>query len=391
MICNPTTQITIKMADYYELLGVSRDASADEIKKAYRKLAVKHHPDKNPGNKDAEEKFKEISHAYEILSDPQKRSQYDQFGEAAFQYGTGDGAGGFGGFHDPSDIFREVFGNGGFGDILGEMFGFGGSTRNGPRRGRDLEYNLKLDFLEAAKGTSKKIKVRRHETCSTCDGSGAKPGTGKVTCSTCGGRGQISQSRGFFSISRTCSACGGAGEIIKESCPDCRGMGRKENIKNISVDVPAGVNTGVRLRLSGEGESGTKGGPSGDLYVTISVSEHKYFSRDGYELLYLAKVSFAQLAIGDEISVPGLDANVSVTIPAGTQSGQVFKLRGNGIKRLDGRGRGDQLVKVKVIIPKNLNAQQKKILEEFDSSLGNKPAGGGNGKSIVDKVKDLLK
>ncbi|RKY42871.1 MAG: molecular chaperone DnaJ [Candidatus Makaraimicrobium thalassicum] len=369
--------------DYYELLGVNRDASSGEIKKAYRKLAVKYHPDKNPGNKEAEEKFKEISHAYEILSDASKRRQYNQFGEGAFQYG---GAG-TGGFHDPSEIFREVFG-GAFGDIFEGMFGFGGRQRRGPRRGRDLEYDLTLDFLEAVKGTTKEIKVRKYETCNACGGSGAKPGTGKGTCSRCGGSGKISQSGGFFSISRTCDACGGAGEIIKEPCPECSGIGRKEATKKISVKVPPGVDTGVRLRLSGEGEAGTHGGPSGDLYAAIFVREHNFFSRREYDLLSAVPVSFTQLVFGDEIETPGIDADISLSIPPGTQSGQVFRLKGKGIKRLDGRGRGDQLVKVRVEIPKNLNAHQKKLLREFEAGFGKKAAKGG--RKFADRMKKMF-
>ena len=369
--------------DYYELLGVGRNASAEEIKKAYRKLAVKYHPDKNPGDKEAEEKFKEISHAYEILNDPSKRRQYDQFGEAAFQY-TGAGARGF---HDPFDIFREVFG-GGFGDIFEGMFGFGGRGRNGPRRGRDLEYGLKLDFLEAAGGVTKQVKVRKHETCSTCDGTGAKPGTEKVTCARCGGSGQVSQSSGFFSIARVCDACGGAGQIIKEPCPGCNGTGIKEVIKKISVDIPAGVDTGIRLRVSGEGEVGVNGGPSGDLYVTISVKEHDFFSRREYDLLYVASVSFTQLVFGDEIKTPGIDGECELSIPSGTRSGHVFRLRGKGIKRLDGRGKGDQLVKVQVEIPKDLNAHQRKLLREFEASFGGEKATGE--KKFLDKVKKLF-
>ena len=372
------------MTDYYSLLGVSREASPEEIKKIYRKLAIKYHPDKNPGDKEAEEKFKEISHAYEVLSDPGKRQQYDQYGEAAFQGGSG-----FSGFnfHDPSDIFREVFG-GAFGGMFGDMFGFGGAS-GGPRKGRDLQYGIKLDFLEAAKGTTKTIKVRKNVQCGTCDGTGAKPGTGKVTCTLCGGRGQVSQSGGFFNIARTCSNCAGTGQIIKERCPDCGGSGQHEAVKNVSVNVPAGVDTGVRLRLSGEGDPGTNGGPTGDLFVSISVKEHKIFTRREFDLLCVMPVAFTQLVFGDEIKVPGLEGDVDLEIPAGTPTGQIFKLKGKGVKRLDGRGRGDYLIKVEVEIPKNLKSDQKKALKEFEKSLGVERKSKAKNKSIFDKLKKL--
>ncbi|MBD3426378.1 MAG: molecular chaperone DnaJ [Candidatus Omnitrophica bacterium] len=372
------------MGDYYRILGVESTATAEEIKKAYRKLAVKYHPDKNPGNKEAEEKFKEISHAYEILSNGQKRAQYDQFGEAAFQ--QGGGYGGFG-FHDPSDIFREVFG-GSFGDIFDGMFGFGGSRRRGPRKGRSLQATVTLDFFEAAKGVTKNIRVRRHEVCSSCNGSRAEPGTESKTCQRCGGTGHVSQSGGFFSISRTCEACGGEGRIIEKPCRDCGGLGRKDVIKNIEVKVPAGVDDGMRLRLSGEGDPGISGGPSGDLFVSIRVREDRFFSRKNDDLLCVLPVSYTQLVFGDDVKVPGLDGEVDLSIPEGTQSGRVFRIRGKGIKRLDGRGRGDQLVKVMVEIPKNLNARQKKILRDFEQSMGGKKATGG--KNILAKVKEFL-
>ncbi|MBD3296170.1 MAG: molecular chaperone DnaJ, partial [Candidatus Omnitrophica bacterium] len=352
--------------DYYELLEVTRDASTDQIKKAYRKAALKYHPDKNPGNKEAEEKFKEISHAYDILADPQKRGQYDQFGEAAFQQGAGYGNAGF---HDPFDLFREVFG-GAFGGSFEDMFGFGGSGRKGPRRGRDLEYGLSLSFMEAVKGVSREIKVRRMETCSECGGTGAEKGTDKTTCPSCGGAGQIRQSGGFFSVSRTCNNCRGSGEVIKEPCKKCRGTGRREAVRKISVDVPAGVDTGIRVRLSGEGEAGLNGGPRGDLYVSIAVREHEIFTRRDYDLLCVVPVSFTQLVFGDEIKVPGIEGDVDLSIPEGTQSGRIFTLRGKGITRLDGRGRGDQLIKVKVQIPTDLNASQKDVLREYENATG---------------------
>ena len=372
------------MADYYDLLGVSRDASPENIKKAYRKLAIKCHPDKNPGDKEAEEKFKEISHAYEILSDPQKKAQYDQFGEAAFQ-----GGGGFGGFnfHDPSDLFREVFG-GTVGDIFGSMFGFGGAYGSGPRKGRDLEYAIKLDFTEAAAGATKEVKIRKYETCTACKGTGASPGTGKVTCTSCGGAGQVNQSSGFLSIAHTCQACGGAGEVIKEPCIECDGSGKTQATKKIKVDIPAGVDTGIRLRVSGEGEPGTNGGPYGDLYVALSVKDHKHFNRKNYDLLYIHPVSYPQLVFGDETEIPGLEGNVALSIPAGTPTGQVFRLKGKGIKRLDGRGRGDQLVKVEVEVPKNLNEKQKKLLREFEESFGKSAAKGED--TLVSKVKKIF-
>ena len=373
------------MADYYKLLGVAESATQIEIKKAYRKLAVKYHPDKNPGDKDAENKFKEISYAYEILSDPQKKAQYDRFGESAFQFGAG------GGLHDPGDIFREVFG-GTFGDMFGDVFGFGGGSSrraNSPRKGRDIAYILKLDFIESLKGVSKEIKVKRSEECGVCSGSGAKPGTSKKTCSQCGGTGQISQSGGFFSISRTCYNCNGRGEVIERPCTDCGGTGRKTVIRKIKVDVPAGVDTGVRLRLSGEGDPGLNNGPPGDLYVSMQVKNDDFFSRKGYDLLCLIPVTYTQLVFGDEVSVPGIDGDIQVEIPAGTSTGHVFRLRGKGIKRLDGRGRGDQLVKVEVEIPKKLTVEQQEKLREFEKSLGKGQAKGHD--NIIDKVKNIFK
>ena len=355
--------------NYYDLLGVSRDASPEEIKKAYRKLAVKCHPDKNPGDSGAEEKFKEISHAYEVLGDPEKRNKYDRFGESAFQYGSG----GFGGFHDPFDLFRTVFGENGFGSIfgdLGDLFGSGMGGRRGSRRGRDLQYKIRLDFFEAVKGVEKQIKVRKNDDCSKCGGTGSKPGSEKVTCHQCGGSGHVTVTALFGYQRSICSACEGTGKVIKDHCPACGGSGRQEVTKKITVKVPPGVDRGLRLRVSGEGEPGTNGGPHGDLLVLIDVREHSFFSRREADLLCVIPVSFSQLVLGDTIEVPGIDDPVTLTIPPGTESGQVFSLKGKGIKRIDGRGRGDQLIKARVEVPSKLNAQQKKLLEEFEASLG---------------------
>ncbi|MFH1846948.1 MAG: molecular chaperone DnaJ [Candidatus Omnitrophota bacterium] len=370
--------------DYYELLGISKDASGNEIKKAYRKLAVKYHPDKNPDDKEAEEKFKKISHAYEVLSDSNKRAQYDRFGENAFQY---SGAGGSGGFHDPFDIFQEVF-SGGFGNIFEGVFGGGAQTRRGSRAGRDLEYDLKLDFLEAAKGTVKQLKVRKYDACSACRGTGAKKGAGKVACRRCGGSGQITQSAGFISLARTCDACQGRGEIIKDPCPDCGGTGRKEVVKKITATIPAGVDSGVRLRLSNEGEAGMNGGLNGDLYISLTVSGHKFFTRHEYDLLCEIPVSFTQLVFGDEIKVPGLDGDENLSVPAGTQSNSIFRIKGKGIKRLDNRARGDQIIRIQAAVPKNLNSHQKKLLKEYEASF-DKNSKDGKG-CFIHKLKEIF-
>jgi len=368
--------------DYYEVLGVHRSATDEEIKKAYRKLAVKFHPDKNPGDAGANEKFKEIAHAYEMLSDPEKRARYDRYGEAAFQYGAGAG-----GFHDPFDIFREVF-SGGFGGMFGDVFGFEENQRRGPARGRDLEYSINLEFLEAAKGVKKSIKVRRYEACSACDGTGAKKGTSPSTCPKCNGSGMIRQSGGFFSIARTCDRCGGEGRTIKDPCPECGGTGRKEVSKSIEVAIPAGVDTGTRIRLSGEGEAGPRGGPRGNLYLAISVKEHKYFSRDGYDVHGLLRLAFPQLVFGDGIKVPVVDGEKDLVIPPGTQSGSIFKLKAQGIKNLDGRSRGDHYVTVEADVPTNLNAQQKKLLRDLEAVLGDNKAKGPE--KLVDRIKKVF-
>ncbi|HNX91027.1 MAG TPA: molecular chaperone DnaJ [Candidatus Omnitrophota bacterium] len=373
--------------DYYEILGVSRDVSEEELKKAYRKLAVKYHPDKNPGDKAAEEHFKEIAHAYEMLSDPDKRRKYDQYGEAAFQYG-GAGAGGF---HDPFDVFRDVF-SGNFGDMFGDVFGFGGGSgsRRGHNRGRDLEYSIKLEFMEAVNGVEKEINVRRFEACEACSGSGAKKGSGHTTCQRCGGSGMIRQSAGFFSISQTCGACSGTGKVIKDPCSSCGGSGRKENTRKIKVRIPAGVDNGIRVRLSGEGEAGLNGGPSGDLYVSMSVKKHEVFSREEFDIYCAIPVSFAELVLGAEIEIPTISGVTTVTIPAGTASGHVFRLKGLGVTRLDGRGKGDEFVKIEVEIPHGLSAEQKRLLNEFNDSISKNKDYMSGAKKIVDKIKKVF-
>lgn len=356
--------------DYYEILGLSRDASPEIIKKAYRKLAVKYHPDKNPDDKDAEEKFKEIGEAYEILSNPEKRSAYDRFGHRAFQQGGGPGAGA-GGFHDPFEVFREVFGAGGggggiFGDIFEEAFGGGGGGR-GSRSGRgaDLRYDLEITLEEAVRGTEKEISVRKLSTCGKCDGSGAAKGSKTVPCSTCHGRGQVSVSRGFFSMTQTCPDCQGAGVRIDNPCRECNGEGRVPKINKINLRIPPGVDTGSRLRSSGQGESGAHGGSSGDLYVVIHVRDHAIFQRDDTDLYCQVPISFTKASLGGEIQIPTLDGKARIKIPEGTPSGKVFRLRGKGVPDIQGHGRGNLNVRVYIEVPKSLTADQRKKLEEF--------------------------
>lgn len=351
--------------DYYDVLGVHKNASDAEIKKAYRKLALQHHPDKNPGNKEAEEKFKEIAEAYEVLSDPEKRARYDQFGHTGEGFGgfrPGEEFGGFGGFGgDVGDIF---------GDIFGEVFGGRGFRQRRAERGADLRYNLEISFDEAAFGTETHIKIPRTQECEHCGGSGAKPGTSPTVCPTCNGTGQVRFQQGFFSVSRTCSQCRGEGRIIKDRCTECGGGGRTKVYKTLSVKIPAGVETGSRLRLQGEGEAGFRGGPPGDLYVVITVREHPIFTRDGEDVLCEVPVSFPQAALGSEIEVPTIEGKVKMKVPAGIQSGAHFRLKGKGIARLGGYGRGDEIVTVIVEIPTKLTQRQKELLEEFAKISG---------------------
>ena len=353
--------------DYYEVLGLKKGASADEIKKAYRKMAKLYHPDLHPGDKEAEAKFKECNEAYEVLSDPDKKARYDQYGHAGVDpnFGAGGGGGfeGFGGF-DVGDIFSSFFGGG---------FGGGGASRNpnAPQRGSDVQANLTLTFEEAAKGCKKTVEVPRIEVCDQCSGSGAAPGTATQSCPDCGGRGQISTQQrtilGVMQVQKPCPRCGGKGTVIPTPCPKCRGTGRIRRPVSVEVNVPAGIDDRQSMSIRGQGNKGANGGPSGDLRVSVYVRRHKYFERDGFNVWYEAPITFAQAALGSEVVVPTLDGDVKYTVPAGTQPGDVFKLRDRGIPVLNGRGRGDQLVRVNVQVPKHLTERQKELLRQFDA------------------------
>lgn len=354
--------------DYYAALGLEKGASDDEIKKAFRKLAIKYHPDKNQGNKEAEEKFKEINEAYQVLSDPEKKARYDQFGTADFD-GSGFGAGGFGGF-DFSDM-------GGFGDIFESFFGGGGSSsrrRNGPTRGADVEYTLNLTFEEAVFGTEKEITINKNENCEDCNGTGAKAGSAPKTCGQCGGSGQVRLQRqtplGSFVSTTTCDKCGGKGTIVENPCPTCAGKGKVRKKRVINVKVPAGVDTGNIIPIRGQGEHGSNGGPAGDLYVRINVASSKQFERRGNDIYIDTHISMSKAALGVEIIVPTVDGDVKYTIPEGTQSGTLFRLKGKGVPRVNSSGRGDQYVRVIVDIPKNLNDKQKEALKAFMEACG---------------------
>jgi molecular chaperone DnaJ len=364
--------------DYYEVLGVERDADGPTIKKAYRRLALRHHPDKNPGDKAAEEKFKEAAEAYAVLSDPEKRARYDRFGHAGLK-----GEPAFTGF-DP-DIFSD------FADILGDFFGFGsifggGRRRQAARAGQDLRYDLEIDFEEAVRGLETKIRVPRLARCSDCEGSGAEDPEAIETCPQCGGRGQIAFQQGFFTLARTCGRCQGAGRIIARPCPSCEGQGRIREEKTLGVNIPAGVDHGNQLRLTGEGEESRGGGPPGDLYVVIHVRDHEFFRRDGLTIACEIPISFAQAALGATISVPTLDGETDLEVAAGTQTGTVIRLRDRGVPSLDGRGRGDQLVTLTVRTPTRISPEQRRVLEELATLEGEETADRG----LFDRVKDIF-
>jgi molecular chaperone DnaJ len=369
--------VATNQKDYYEILGVSRTATDEELKKAYRKLALKYHPDRNPGNKQAEEKFKEINEAYAVLSDPEKRQRYDRFGHA----GGFEGVGGF------------DFGQGGFGDIFGDIFEdfFGGATSSRTQRraerGNDLRYNLTLSFEEAAFGKDVKIKIPRLENCSECHGTGAKPGSQIRSCSTCGGSGQIRFQQGFFTVARTCHYCRGEGRIIQERCSHCGGEKKVRRERTLDVKIPAGIESDCSLRLLGEGEPGLNSGPPGDLYVVVTVQNHPTFKREGDHVLYDGVISIVQAILGAKIEVPTLKGNAALKIPPGTQSGSVLRLKGFGIPNVRGHGTGDQLVKINIKVPAKLTSKQRELIEEFGRLNGEKVE---SEEGIFEKAKNIF-
>ncbi|OUR93714.1 molecular chaperone DnaJ [Halobacteriovorax marinus] len=372
--------------DLYEVLGVDKGAGKDEIKKAYRKLAMKYHPDRNPDNAEAEAKFKEASSAAEVLLDENKKSRYDQFGHAGVdgQGGGGFGGGGGGDFGDLGDIFGDIFG-----DILGGgRRGGGGRRRSAARPGNDLQMALEVEFAEAAFGCEKTIQITRLADCGTCHGSGAKEGSKPVTCDMCGGMGEVRRQQGFFTVSQTCPKCSGSGQSISDPCGSCHGEGRARKRTDLSVKVPAGIDHGQRLKLSGEGDAGIKGGPGGDLYVVIDIQEHELFERDGFDVHCTIPISFSKAALGADIEVPTLDGKVSVKVPAGTQAGKKMRLKGKGIQRLGGYGQGDQIMHIHVETPQKISKEQEELfqkLSEFDNEVSNPMSRG-----FFDKVKDLF-
>lgn len=364
--------------DYYEVLGVIRTASDQEIKSAYRRLAVRFHPDKNPGDASAEEKFKEAAEAYGVLADADQRQRYDRFGHAGVSSGAGQswGAPGFGGIED---ILGDLFG-------FGDVFGGRGGNRSAAQRGADLRYDLEISLEEAYSGMTAQLRIPRLETCETCKGNGAAAGTQPETCGNCGGTGQVRYQQGFFSVARTCQSCRGAGRVVKNPCQGCRGAGRIEREKQMEVRIPAGVETGSRLRVQGEGESGTQGGQSGDLYVVIHLAEHERFERQGSNLYASLPITFAQAALGSDVFVGTIEGEEKIKVPHGTQTGTVFRIKGKGMPVLGGRGRGDLFVSVSVITPTSLTREQRKLLEQL-AVVENKDL---EDKGLVDKVRDIF-
>jgi len=380
----------VSKRDYYEVLGVPRNAGEQDIKSAYRKLALKFHPDRNPGSKEAEDKFKEAAEAYSVLADSDKRHMYDRFGHAGL---GGAATGGFDptvftGFEDILGGLGDIFG---FGDVLGAA---GARRRGGPARGADLRYDLEISFEESAKGSETAIQIPRQETCEACHGSGSAPGSKPTTCPQCQGRGQLRYQQGFFTVARTCGHCRGTGQLITKPCQTCRGAGRVQKEKKLTVRIPAGIATGQRMRLSGEGESGSGGGPPGDLYVVIHVQEHKFFQRDGNDLYAEIPVNFTTLALGGTIAIPTLDGEEPFAVPESTETGTTFRLRGRGMPDVSGRGHGDLNITVKVVTPKKLTKEQKKLLEQLASSLPKEKfeptEAAQDDKGIFGRVKDIF-
>ena len=369
--------------DYYEVLGLGRDADEDALKKAYRKLAMKHHPDRNPDDKASEEKFKEAKQAYEILSDAQKRAAYDRHGHAGVEASMGARGAGAGGF---ADAFGDIFG-----DIFGQAGGGGRGGRNGVYRGADLRYNLEITLEQAARGTETKIRIPSHESCEPCKGTGTKPGTQPKTCTTCAGHGQVRMQQGFFSVQQTCPKCHGAGKVIADPCLSCHGAGRIKKQKTLSVKIPTGVDEGDRIRLTGEGEIGVNGGPAGDLYVQMQIKPHAVFERDGDDLHCEMPISFTVAALGGEIDIPTLDGHAQIKIPPETQSGKIFRLRGKGIKGVRSHATGDLQCHMVVETPVKLTERQKELLREFEViSQADSPRHNPRAKGWMDKVKDFF-
>jgi molecular chaperone DnaJ len=376
-----STHTNVSKADYYEVLGVSRDVSDQELKSAYRKQALKYHPDRNPGDHAAEEKFKQASEAYQVLCDADKRAAYDRYGHAGLGGQGGFNGGPFAGGVDIGDIF---------GDLFGEMFNVGGSQQHGSRqqRGDDLRFDMTIDFQEACFGTEQEVRIRRLEVCGTCSGRGTASGRGPIVCSQCQGRGQLRYQQGFFSVARTCSACGGTGQVIGDPCLTCRGQTRVSSEFKLTVKVPPGVEEGTRIRYSGEGDAGRSAGPRGDLYVVLSVRPHDFFERHGNDLHCVIPISFPQAALGDEFEIPGIDGPISLKVPEGTQSGRDIRVRGRGVPHLNDKSKGDLIVKVLVQVPRKLSRAQRELVNKLAESLTveNKPASPG----LLDKMKDLF-